>query len=87
LKRRAEEALATEGVARTELGDDMLMKLMRDALLLEDLREAGHPSPALSVEAITSEDTTSRASGANGRKLTRWSGEIPHVGEEAMRHG
>ena len=45
LRRRAEEALAAEGVARTRLGYDMLVKLKVDELLegdylLEPGREA-----------------------------------------------
>lgn len=83
LKRRAEEALVNDGVARTPLGGDMWVKLKRDALLLEAWHEDGHPTS----EATTSEATpTSRAS--NGREaLNRRAGEIRRAGQEATRHG
>jgi hypothetical protein len=48
LTRRAEAALATEGVARTRLGYDMLVKLKVDDLLEQEgvprpLAAGGHP--------------------------------------------
>jgi hypothetical protein len=43
-------------VDRTRLGYDVLVKLKRDQLLLEARYEDGHPSPALALNAMTSED-------------------------------
>jgi hypothetical protein len=66
LKHRAEEALATDGVARTHLGYDMLVKLKLDELLLEARHEGGHST---SDAATPDAAPTSRAS--NGREATR----------------
>jgi hypothetical protein len=64
LTRRAEEALAHEGVARIRLGYDMLVKLKVDEFLLEARYEDSHPAS----EAATSEaKPTSRASAAPGK--------------------
>jgi hypothetical protein len=83
LRHRAEEALAADGVERTHLGYDVLVKLKLDELLLEARHEGDHPT----LEAATPEATpTSRAS--NGREACNWrAGEIRHVGREASRHG
>jgi hypothetical protein len=76
LRRRAEEALAADGVPRTHLGYDLLVKLKLDELLLETRYEGGHPAS----EAATPEATlTSPAS--NGREaLNQRAGEIRHIG-------
>jgi Asp-tRNA(Asn)/Glu-tRNA(Gln) amidotransferase A subunit family amidase len=83
LRHRAEEVLAADGVERTHLGYDVLVKLTLDELLLEARHEGDHPT----LEAATPEATpTSRAS--NGREAGTWrAGEIWHVGREASRHG
>jgi hypothetical protein len=75
LKHRAEKALTADGVARTYLGYDLLVKLTLDELLLETRDEGGHPAS----EAATPEATrTSPAS--NGRQaLNQRAGEIRHV--------
>jgi hypothetical protein len=55
LKRRAEEALTAEGVKRTRLGYDMLVKLKLDELLegeylAEPMRD-DHPAPDTVIAA------------------------------------
>ena len=83
LRHRAEEALATDGVARTHLGYAMLVKLKLDELLLETSYEGGHPAS----EAATPDATlTSPASNGQGA-LNRRTGKVPHTGPEATRHG
>jgi hypothetical protein len=55
-------------VDRTRLGYEVLVKLKVDELLLRERPEGGHPSLALSFEAVTPEDKpTSCASAAHGR--------------------
>ena len=53
LKRRAEEALAADGVARTRLGYDVLVKLKVDELLLEERGMGGHAGRDAAPDAIT----------------------------------
>jgi hypothetical protein len=53
LKRRAEEALAADGVARTRLGYDVLVKLKMDELLLEERGMGSHSGRDAAPDAIT----------------------------------
>jgi phosphoglycolate phosphatase-like HAD superfamily hydrolase len=53
LKRRAEEALAADGVARTRLGYEVLVKLKLDDLLLEARGMGDHSGRDAAPDAIT----------------------------------
>jgi hypothetical protein len=53
LRHRAEEALAADGVARTQLGYDVLVKLKLDDLLLEERGTGGHAGRDAAPDAIT----------------------------------
>jgi hypothetical protein len=53
LRHRAEETLAVDGVQRTRLGSEVLVKLKLDELLLEDRDMGGHAGRDAAPDAIT----------------------------------
>ena len=56
VKRRAEAALAADGVARTHLGYNVLVKLRMDELLLNDLDEDGVPKAEPVLGALAAKE-------------------------------
>jgi hypothetical protein len=53
LRQRAEAALAAEGVQRTRLGYEVLVKLKLDELLLEERGMGGHSGRDAAPDAMT----------------------------------